>query len=108
MEKINKLKKIFKREKIDGYIIPKMMNFLVNIFQITKIRLNYISNFQDLMVCLILKNKNYLFVDGRYTLQAKTKWKIFKIITIPDKMPSDILKKKINNWFDPNYLQKKL
>ena len=37
MEKINKLKKIFKREKIDGYIIPKMMNFLVNIFLVIMI-----------------------------------------------------------------------
>ena len=33
MEKIKKLKKIFKREKIDGYIFLKMMNFLVNMFQ---------------------------------------------------------------------------
>ena len=37
MEKINKLKKIIQNEGIDGYIIPKMMNFLVNIFLITKI-----------------------------------------------------------------------
>ena len=27
MEKINKLKKIFEREKIDGYIIPKNDEF---------------------------------------------------------------------------------
>ena len=33
MEKIKKLKKIFIREKIDGYIIPKMMNFSENILQ---------------------------------------------------------------------------
>ena len=26
-----------------------------------------------MVLLLILKNKNYLFVDGRYTLQAKNK-----------------------------------
>ena len=40
---------------------------------------------------LILKNKNYLFVDGRYTLQASNQsGKSFKVITFPDKMPKDI------------------
>ena len=37
MEKINKLKKIFEREKIDGYIIPKNDEFLVNTLQIIMI-----------------------------------------------------------------------
>ena len=33
---------------------------------------------------LFLKKKNYLFVDGRYTLQAKIQsGKFFEIITIP-------------------------
>ena len=32
MEKIEKLKKIFKREKIDGYIIPKNDKFFGNKF----------------------------------------------------------------------------
>ena len=52
----------------------------------------------------MLKDKNYLFVDGRYTLQAKNQsGNNFKIITIPDKMPSDILKeKKFSIGYDPN------
>ena len=33
MEKIIKLRKIFKKEKIDGYIIPKNDEFLESIFQ---------------------------------------------------------------------------
>ena len=37
MEKIEKLRKIFKREKIDGYIVPKNDEFFVNIFQIIMI-----------------------------------------------------------------------
>ena len=36
---------------------------------------------------LILKNKNYLFVDGRYTLQAKIQsGKFFHIVTVPNKV----------------------
>ena len=52
----------------------------------------------------MLKDKNYLFVDGRYTLQASNQsGKKFKIITIPDKMPRNILKgKKLSIGFDPN------
>ena len=35
-------------------------------------RLNYITNFSGSFgFALILKDKNYLFVDGRYTLQAQ-------------------------------------
>ena len=36
-KKIKKLKKIFKREKIDGYIIPKNDEFFGNILKIKKI-----------------------------------------------------------------------
>ena len=52
---------------------------------------------------LILKNISYLFVDGRYTLQAKAQsGKLFNIITFPHKMPNDILKdKKLTIGFDP-------
>ena len=37
MEKIKKLKKIFEREEIDGYIIPKNDKFFSNMFQNTMI-----------------------------------------------------------------------
>ena len=58
-----------------------MMNFLVNISDYND-RLNYISNFSGSYgFALILKNKNYLFVDGRYTLQANNQsGKFFKIL----------------------------
>ena len=96
MEKIEKLKKIFKRERIDGYIIPKNDEFFGEYVPDHNDRLNFISNFSGSYgLALILKNKNYLFVDGRYTLQANDQSKEnFKVITIPVKMPSDILKKK--------------
>ena len=38
---------------------------------------------------VILKNRNYLFVDGRYTVQARHQsGKKFKIITMPNKFLS--------------------
>ena len=110
MEKIKRLKKIFVREKIDGYIIPKNDEFFSEYTPRHNDRLNYITNFSGSYgFALIIRNKNYLFVDGRYTLQAiKQSGKFFKIITIPDIMPADILKgKKILIGFDPNLFTKK-
>ena len=110
MEKINKLKKIFEREKIDGYIIPKNDEFFGEYTPDYNDRLNFISGFTGSYgFALVLKNKNYLFVDGRYTLQANNQCgKFFKIITIPNKMPSDILKeKKLSIGFDPNLFTQK-
>ena len=110
MEKINKLKKIFKNEKIDGYIIPKNDEFFGEYIPDQKDRLKYISNFTGSYgFALILKNDNYLFVDGRYTLQAnKQSGKFFKIKTIPHELPNKILKKKnLKIGFDPTLFTKK-
>ena len=83
MEKINKLKKIFEREKIDGYIIPKNDEFFSEYTPKYNDRLNFISGFTGSYgFALILRDDNYLFVDGRYTLQAiNQSGKLFKIIT---------------------------
>ncbi len=110
MEKIEKLKKIFKKEKLDGYIIPKNDEFFGEYIPDHNDRLNFITNFSGSYgFALILKNQNYLFVDGRYTLQANNQsGKSFKIITIPNKMPSDIFRgKKILIGFDSNLFTKK-
>ena len=110
MEKIGRLKRIFKRERIDGYIVPKNDDFFCEYIPEYNDRLNFISNFSGSYgLALILKDKNYLFVDGRYTLQANNQSaKSFRIITIPDKMPNDILnEKKLIIGFDPNLFTKK-
>mgnify|MGYP001208237993 CR=1 FL=1 len=110
MEKINKLKSLFKREKIDGYIIPKNDEFFGEYIPNHNDRLKYISNFTGSFgFSLILKNKNYLFVDGRYTLQANNQCgKLFKIITFPKKMPGDFLKNKnLTIGFDSKLLTKR-
>ena len=105
MEKIEKLKKILHEEKIDGYIIPKNDEFFSEYVPEYNDRLKFISGFTGSYgFALVLKNENYLFVDGRYTLQATNQsGGSFKIVTIPDKLPSDILKgKKLLIGFDPN------
>ena len=110
MEKIKKLKRIFEREKIDGYIIPKNDEFFSEYIPDHNDRLNFISNFSGSYgFALILKNKNYLFADGRYTLQANNQsGRFFKIITIPGKLPGDILKnKKLSIGFDPKLFTKR-
>ena len=110
MEKIKKLRKIFKTEKIDGYIVPKNDEFFGEYIPYYNDRLNFISDFSGSYgFALILKDKNYLFVDGRYTLQANNQsGKLFKIITVPDFMPSDILRaRKLTIGFDPRLFTKK-
>ena len=112
MEKINRLKKLFNNYKLDGYIVPKNDEFFGEYVPENNDKLKFISNFSGSFgFALILKNKNYLFVDGRYSLQAKIEsGKLFNIVTIPNKFPSDILKKKkLKIGFDPKlYTQKTL
>ena len=104
MEKIKKLKKILHDYKIDGYLIPKNDEFFSEYTSEHEDRLKFLTGFTGSYgFALILKKINYLFVDGRYTIQANIQsGKRFKIITIPNKLPSDLLKsKKITIGFDP-------
>tara|TARA_B100000963_G_scaffold361582_1_gene397868 strand:+ start:6653 stop:8371 length:1719 start_codon:yes stop_codon:yes gene_type:complete len=96
MEKIAKLKKLIKLYGLDGYIIPKNDEFFNEYVPNHKDRLKFISNFSGSFgLALILKNKNYLFVDGRYTLQANIQsGNLFKIVTFPNQFPKNIMKKK--------------
>ena len=72
MEKIKNLRNIFLREKIDGYIIPKNDEFFGEYTTEYNDRLKFISKFSGSYgFALILRDKNYLFVDGRYSIQAK-------------------------------------
>ena len=64
------LKKKFNFLGIDGYVVPKNDEFFSEFS--TKNRLRTISNFSGSAgYAVILKNKNYLFVDGRYSVQAE-------------------------------------
>ena len=112
MEKINRLKKLFNYYSLDGYIVPKNDEFFGEYVPKNKDKLKFISNFSGSYgFALILKKRNYLFVDGRYTLQAKIQsGKSFSINTIPKIFPVHILKKKkLKIGFDPKlHTQKSL
>ena len=110
MEKINKLRKILANNKLDAYLIPKNDEFFGEYVPDHNDRLKYISNFSGSYgFSLITKNNNYLFVDGRYTLQAMNQSrKAFKIFTFPNKMPFEVIKnKKLLIGFDPKLLTSK-
>ncbi|WP_075505848.1 aminopeptidase P family protein [Candidatus Pelagibacter communis] len=76
---IKLLRTKFKKYGIDGYIIPKNDDFFTEYSKLN--RLKVISNFSGSAgLAIILKNKNYLFTDGRYTIQSKIEsGKNFKI-----------------------------
>ena len=101
---IKKLKQKFKIYGIDGYVIPKNDEFFSEYANPN--RLKIISNFSGSAgMALILRDKNYLYVDGRYTLQGKLEsGKKFQIKEIPKFNPKQILtkfKRKIKIGFDP-------
>ena len=76
---IKLLRSKFKKYGIDGYIIPKNDDFFTEYSKLN--RLEVISNFSGSAgLAIILKNTNYLFTDGRYTIQSKIEsGKNFKI-----------------------------
>jgi len=104
MKKIIKLRKLFKTFNLDGYIVPKNNNFFGEYVPAPEDNLKYISNFTGSAgFAVILKNKNYMFVDGRYTIQAGIQCeKYFQICTIPKKYPCKIFKNQnLKLGFDP-------
>ena len=78
---VNELRKKFKKYNIDGYVVPKNDDYFTEYSKIN--RLKIISNFSGSAgLAIILKNKNYLFTDGRYTIQSEMEsGKYFKIIS---------------------------
>ena len=105
MNNIKKLRKFFRSFMIDGYLVPKNDEYFNEYVSQSNDRLKFISNFSGSAgFAIILKNKNFLFVDGRYTIQSRIQsGKKFKIFTMPQKFPKDALKteKKLKIGFDP-------
>ena len=100
---INKIKNLINLNNLDGYIVPKNDEFFTEYSKINKLEI--VANFSGSAgFILILKNSNHLFVDGRYTIQAKQQsGKKFKIHEIPYVWPKDILKNNVSLkiGFDP-------
>jgi len=69
-QEIKKLRYSFKDKTIDGYVVPKNDEFFSEFSKVDQLKT--ISNFSGSAgYAVILKKKNYLFVDGRYTIQAQ-------------------------------------
>ena len=108
-QRILKLKKLIKLNNLDGYIVPKNDAYFSE-FSLPD-RLKTISNFSGSAgFAIILKKENFLFVDGRYTIQAQIQsGKNFKIVEIPKFSTINILKKyknKLSLGFDPQLFTK--
>ena len=74
MNTLKNLKRSLVDYNIDGYIIPKNDEYFQEYSNPN--RLEKISKFSGSAgLCVILKKKNLLFVDGRYTIQAKNETK---------------------------------
>ena len=103
-----KIKKIILSNNLDGYILPKNDNYFTEYSKI-----NYLKSITKFSgsagFAIFLRNKKYLFVDGRYTIQAeKESGKKFKIYEIPYVWPKNILKKGVKIGFDPNLFTKEI
>ena len=98
--KIKILRNKFSEYNIDGYIVPKNDEYFTEYSKIN--RLKIISNFSGSAgLAVILKDKNYLFTDGRYTIQSQIEsGKNFKIISF-DKLINCDLFKKLTLGVDP-------
>ena len=69
-KRIKILRSKFIQHQIDGYAIPKNDEFFSEYSKTD--RLKIVSNFSGSAgYAIILKHRNYLFVDGRYTIQAQ-------------------------------------
>jgi len=99
-KKIQVLRSKFKKYNIDGYVIPKNDEYFTEYSKIN--RLKIISNFTGSAgVAVILKNTNYLFTDGRYTIQSQIEsGKEFKIIDY-EKLNNCDLFKNLTLGIDP-------
>ena len=104
--KIKVLKEKFKKFEIDGYIVPKNDEYFSEYAK--NDRLRNISNFSGSAgIAVILRKQNYLFVDGRYTIQAQQESdRNFNIIEIHKRLPHTIIKN-YNLGYDPKLFTSK-
>ena len=105
-KRIKLLRSKFTQHKIDGYVVPKNDQFFSE--YASEDRLKIISNFSGSAgLAIVLKKKSYLFVDGRYTIQAQQQsGKKFKIIEIHKFLPFKVIKN-LKLGFDPSLFTRK-
>jgi len=110
MSKIDSLRKLLITNDLDFYVVPKNDQYFQEYSNPDRLR--YISNFNGSAgIAFVGREKNYLFVDGRYTIQAEIETgKEFKIFDISKLSLKEFSKKFLRNkkiGFDPNLFTKK-
>ena len=112
--KIQKLRKLMQTRNIDVCLINQTDEFQNEFLPTYSQRLQWLTNFSGSAgEAIITMSKAYLFVDGRYTLQAKNEVNknIYKVYNYTEKTPTEILKsfkfKKINFGMDGNIISVK-
>ena len=100
IKRIRLLRDKFKKFNIDGYVIPKNDDYFTEYSK--KNRLEVISNFSGSAgIAVVLKKKNYLFTDGRYTIQSQMEsGRNFKIVDF-EKLIDCSLFKNLTLGIDP-------
>ena len=97
IDKVNKIRAEMRRSCIDAYMIPMRNNFLDNDLKSHEMRIKYISKFSGSAgQIFIALHKAAIFIDGRYTLQAKLEvnQEIFEI--------NEIGVQNYTNWIEKN------
>ena len=86
------INKIINSNNLDGYILPKNDHYFTEYSKINNLK--SISKFSGSAgFAIFLKNKRYLFVDGRYTIQAKKEaGKNFQVIDLHKIINCNLLK----------------
>ena len=112
--KLQKLRKLMQTRNIDVCLINQTDEFQNEFLPKYSQRLQWLTNFSGSAgEAIITMSKAYLFVDGRYTLQAKNEVNknIYKVYNYTEKTPTEILKsfkfKKINFGMDGNIISVK-
>ena len=110
-QKLTKLRKLFSKYNIDCYLVPHTDEFQNEFLPKYSRRLEWLSNFTGSAGDVIVtKNKAYIFVDGRYTIQTENEVdkSCFSIINYKDATPSKVLnsskKNNLRIGFDSNIL----
>ena len=95
--KLSKIRSLLKKNDIQYYILPHSDEYQNEFLPDYSKRLEWISNFSGSAGDIIIgKKEAFLFVDGRYTIQAsqEVNRKHFKIYNYSDLSPIDLLKNK--------------
>ncbi len=101
--KLQQLQKILKEKKLDGFLFSTTDEYINEYVPNEFKRLEYLTNFSGSFgLCIVLQDKACLFVDGRYTIQAKNEIdaslfevQLYSLLNIENFLKNNLLPKHI-------------